>query len=204
MSPLIDQLRQIGVLQSPPIERALEEIDRADFAPENLKSLAYEDNALPIGEGQTISQPYTVVFMLEHLQTHPGDTVLEIGYGSGWQAALLAHLVGSKGRVYAFEIVPFLCTQGVSNLRKYPHLTQRVHCFCRSGEEGCIEAAPFDKIIAAAEVVDVPTAWREQLKLGGRMIYPKDNALVMEVKNQDGSFETTVFPGFVFVPFVKA
>lgn len=202
MPPLIAHLKRTGVLQSSAICRALEEIDRADFLPEDLRPLAYEDTALPIHGGQTISQPYTVVFMLEQLQVHPGDTVLEIGYGSGWQTALLAHLVGPSGRVYAFELLPLLCELGKHNLWKYHNLMRRVQFFCQSGEEGCSDEAPFDRIIAAAEVKEVPRAWREQLKPAGRMVYPKDRTLVTEVKKQDGSFETEIFPGFVFVPFV--
>ncbi len=203
MPPLIAHLRQIGAVHSLSLIRALEEVDRADFVPESVKSRAYEDEALPIGEGQTISQPYTVAFMLEQLQVHLGDTVLDIGYGSGWQTALLAHLVGPAGRVYAFEIVPLLCEQGKSNVEKYPHLARRAQCFCRSGEDGYAEEAPFDRIIAAAEVKEVPGSWRNQMKPGGRMIYPKDDALILEVKKHDGSFETTAFPGFAFVPFIK-
>lgn len=203
MPQLISHLKQIGVLKSPPIIRALEEVDRADFVPENLKTLAYEDTALPIGERQTISQPYTVVFMLELLKVLPGNTVLEIGYGSGWQTALLAHLVGPSGRVYSFELVPVLCKQGKGNLEKYPHLARRVRFFCRSGENGYLEAAPFDRIIAAAEIQMVPVAWREQLNADGRMVYPKGGALVSEEKKKDGSFKVLTFPGFAFVPFVE-
>jgi len=182
--------------------RALEGVDRADFVPKHLASLAYTDTALPIGEGQTISQPYTVVFMLEQLQVQPGDTVLEIGYGSGWQTALLAHLVGPAGRIYALELLPSLCKQGEDHLKKYPRLSQRIRFFCQSGERGYAEGAPFDRIVAAAEVADVPMIWREQLKTGGRMIYPKDGALVAEVKKRNNSFEVVTFPGFAFVPFI--
>ncbi|HEY4501294.1 MAG TPA: protein-L-isoaspartate O-methyltransferase [Candidatus Paceibacterota bacterium] len=200
---LITHLKQTGILRSAPILAAFEEVDRADFVPENLKPLAYEDTALPINSGQTISQPYTVAFMLEQLQVHSGDIVLEIGYGSGWQTALLLHLVGPLGRVYAFEILPMLCKQGENNLEKYPHLARRVQFLCRSGEKGYPEKAPFDRIIAAAEVTEAPPAWLEQLKHSGRMMYPRNGALVLEEKGQDGSIKVTSFPGFAFVPFVK-
>ncbi|MEK7612643.1 MAG: methyltransferase domain-containing protein [Patescibacteria group bacterium] len=203
MPKLIEQLKERGVLHSPAIIRALEEIDRADFLPEELKYAAYEDTALPIAGGQTISQPYTVVFMLEQLHVRPGDIILEVGYGSGWQTALLAHLTGPSGRVYAFEIVPGLCSEGAQNLQKYPHLASRVRTLCMSGQSGYAEAAPFDRIIVAAEVISVPKAWRAQLIINGRMIYPKENALILEVKKPDETFEVTKFPGFVFVPFIE-
>lgn len=203
MPNLIAELKEKGVLQSPSILRALEEIDRADFLPEELRDVAYEDTALPIGEGQTISQPYTVVFMLEQLQVRPGDVVLDVGYGSGWQTALLAHLVGPSGKIYAFEVVPFLCATGKENLEKYANLAQWVQCLCMSAQSGYVEVAPFDRIVSAATVRDVPRQWHEQLSLGGRMVYPKGNSLMLEVKNSDGSFERKEFPGFVFVPFVE-
>ena len=200
---LVTHLKQTGVLHSASILAAFEEIDRADFVPENLKPLAYEDTALPIGGGQTISQPYTVAFMLEQLQVRGGDTVLDVGYGSGWQTALLSHLVGPSGRVYAFEVLPILCRQGENHLEKYPHLARRVQFLCRSGERGYPEKAPFDRIIAAAEVTETPPAWREQLKPSGRMMYPRNGALILEEKRRDGSIRTASFPGFAFVPFVK-
>ena len=202
MPKLIEALKKRGVLQSPEIMRALQKVDRADFLPEELRDVAYEDTALPIGEGQTISQPYTVVFMLEQLHVRPGDAVLDVGFGSGWQTALLAHLAGSSGRVYAFELVPSLCEQGTGNLAKYPALAQRVKLLCMSAQEGYAEAAPFDRIIAAAAVETVPDAWREQLLPGGRMVYPEGHSLMLEIKKPDGSFSKQEFPGFVFVPFI--
>lgn len=203
MPTLTEQLKKKGVINSPAIERAFTEVDRADFIPEELQAQSHEDIALPIEGGQTISQPYTVAFMLEQLHVRPGDIVLDIGYGSGWQTALLASLVGPSGKVYAFEIVPQLCAQGRKNLAKYMHLSKRVEFLCMSGKSGYEEVAPFDRIIAAAEVKEVPSAWREQLLPGGRLVYPKKNALMLEIKKVNGSFEVKTFPGFVFVPFVE-
>jgi protein-L-isoaspartate(D-aspartate) O-methyltransferase len=203
MPKLITALKERGVLRSPAIVRALEEVDRADFLPEDLRYAAYEDTALPIGGGQTISQPYTVVFMLEQLHVRPGDIVLDVGFGSGWQAALLAHLVGPSGKVYAFEVVPSLCKLGKGNLDKYSALTGRVQLLCISAQNGYAGAAPFDRIVSAAAVQEVPAAWRKQLLPGGRMVYPKGNSLMLEIKKPDGSFDKKEFPGFVFVPFVE-
>ncbi|HEY4501943.1 MAG TPA: methyltransferase domain-containing protein [Candidatus Paceibacterota bacterium] len=204
MPKLIEHLKDKGVLHSPAIIRALEEVDRADFLSEDMKDVAYEDTALPIGGDQTMSQPYTVVFMLEQLQVRPGDIVLDVGYGSGWQTALLSRLVGPSGKIYAFEIVPQLCELGRKNLLAYAQLSKRTEFLCMNAKGGYGEVAPFDRIIAAAEVkTEVPQAWRDQLLPGGRMVYPKGNALVLEVKRPNGSFEVKTFPGFVFVPFIE-
>lgn len=204
MDELIAGLEQSGVLRSPLIKAALGTIDRADFVPEKFRRSAYEDTALLIGFGQTISQPYTVVFMLEELRVRRGDRVLEIGYGSGWATMLLADLVGPSGRVYAFEIIPELCEFGKQNIKKYPVLMRRAQFICASAELGYSTKAPFNCIIAAAAVENAPTAWREQLAVHGRMIYPSGNSLFLEIKKADGTFKVQEFPGFMFVPFCKA
>lgn len=203
MTELVEHLQKTGVLRSPSVIEALRAVDRADFVPTELQHLAYEDAPLPIGYGQTISQPYTVVFMLEELAIREGDRVFEVGYGSGWQTALLAHIVGESGSVHGFELLPMLCAMGKTNLQKYPQLAGRVTLLCMSAEQGSPEDAPFDRIICAAEVPDVPVAWREQLREGGQMIYPYQQNLISERKLPNGSFETKKFPGFVFVPFIR-
>jgi len=197
---LIAELKEKGVLRSPSVMRALQKIDRVHFVPQELKHIAYKDAPLPIGSGQTISQPYTVIFMLERLDVQPGATVLEIGYGSGWQTALLAQMVGRKGKVYAMEVLTRLCALGEKNLRHYPSLLPRTHLRCQNASAGWHEGAPFERIIAAAEVKEVPAAWREQLRAGGKMIYPQSGSLVLEAKHA-GGFDLQKFPGFAFVPF---
>ena len=105
MEELVRSLKNSGVLKTAQLVEAFLKADRKNFVPENLKDLAYLDEALPIGEGQTISQPYTVAFMLELLEPQSGQTLMDVGYGSGWTTALLAQIVGDAGRVYAFERV---------------------------------------------------------------------------------------------------
>jgi len=201
---LIDELIREGVLSDPRVLHAFEEVDRADFVPESLKASVYDNIPLPIGYGQTISQPYTVAFMLSTLDVPEGGKILEAGAGSGWQTALLAHLVGKKGRVYAFEIIPELKEFGEKNLaRSYPDLAKRVTFFAKSAERGLPKEAPFDRIIAAAMLPDIPDAWREQLKTGGKMVFPFRGSIYVLTKKSDTEFEKEVFPGFVFVPFVK-
>ena len=200
---LIAHLRASGVLKSKNIEEALHAVDRKDFVSPELASDAYIDAPLPIGFGQTISQPYTVVFMLELLDVREGNFVFDVGTGSGWQTALLAYLVGEAGRVYTVEIVPELCAFGKENIAKYKTLVSRAVCFCKSADGGAPEAGGFDRIIAAAEVATVPRAWRKQLKAGGRLVYPKASSIFAEVKRADGGFDIKQYHGFAFVPFIE-
>lgn len=203
MQALALELVRAGAVRSPDIREAFESIDRADFVPESERDLSYEDIPLPIGEGQTISQPYTVAFMLELLAPRCGSVVLEAGYGSGWQTALLSHLVGDEGHVYAFEILPALCEFGRHNIAAYPNIARRATLMCESAEKGFVDGAPFDRIICAAEVDDAPCAWREQLQAGGRMVYPSHGAMVLEIKDENGRFEAKEFGSFSFVPFMR-
>ncbi len=189
-------------MKSENITKAIYAVDRIDFVSADLADMAYEDDALPIGEGQTISQPFTVVFMLELLDVKPGQKIMDVGYGSGWQSTLLSYLVGEKGKICAFEIVPELCEIGRENVRKYGELYSRVKFFCQSASGGSLEEAPFDRIIAAATVSEVPEEWREQLKVGGKMVYPLGNSIFLEEKTGEGEFIKTEYPGFVFVSFV--
>lgn len=204
---LVKELKVRGVLKTPAIVRAFSAVDRADFVTEGQKFFAYADEPLPIGEGQTISQPYTVAFMFELLAPKAGEHIFDVGHGSGWSSALLAHIVGEKGKVYAMEIIPSLCRFGKGNVKKYPELAEHIEFFCKSAENGlpkiAKESGGFDGIIAAAEVSEVPSAWREQLKTRGRLVYPKDGSLWKETKQKDGSFEKEETPGFIFVPFVE-
>ncbi|MBI3627603.1 MAG: methyltransferase domain-containing protein [Candidatus Sungbacteria bacterium] len=204
MDELIKALEAKGVLASAALCRAFAKVDRAHFVPPSVFPLAYHDTALPIGWGQTISQPYTVAFMLELLAPQAGDHILDVGSGSGWQTAMLAEMVGRRGKVYAIELVRNLFEFGKKNIEQYPQLFQRVRFYCQNAETGLPQVAEaiagFDAIIAAARVAEVPQAWRAQLKIGGRLVYPKANAIYREIKREQG-WEVTKYPGFVFVPF---
>lgn len=204
LDSLITVLKEKGVLRDPRIEAALCAVDRKDFVPKELADLAYEDDAFPIGFGQTISQPYTVVFMLELLEVGIGEVVLDVGYGSGWQTGLLAHLVGDSGTVYGIEIVRELCHFGEANIKKYPKLASHVRLECRDASSGARipRGTYLDKIIAAAEVVRVPDAWRRELRVGGKMVYPSGGSIIVETNLGANNFARKEFPGFAFVPFV--
>jgi protein-L-isoaspartate(D-aspartate) O-methyltransferase len=203
---LVDTLIATGVLQSPHIIEAFRAIDRADFVPEHLQDQAYADIPLPLGRGQTISQPWTVAFMLERLQPLPGQIILDIGSGSGWQTALLAHIVSqaSNGHVVALEVVPELCEQGQHNVARYTFLKRGiVDMQCQDATAGYPARAPFDRIIAAARVDNVPRAWQEQVKMGGRIVAPMGSSIVALSKLPGERWQQETYPGFAFVPFVQ-
>lgn len=199
MQQLIEHLKKSGVLYSSSILKALTEIDRADFVPENARDLAYDDVPLLVPYGQTLPEPHTVIFMLEQLGVAEGDTVLEIGYGSCWQTALLAHMVGPHGRVYGFELQPSLFDFGEQNIKKYDDLASRVTLLCSSGEEGFPQQAPFDAIICCLGMEQVPHAWREQLKPGGRTVYPTHGGITQETKGLHGRFDKREYQGYTFM-----
>lgn len=202
---LIGKLIREGALKTPRIIEAFRRIDRRDFVPEEFQHEAYQDHALPIGWGATISQPYVVAFMLELLQPQPGEKIMDIGSGSGWTSALLAELVGEKGKVFAIERVPELKEVGERNCAKYNFIEKGVLCFiCKDGTEGLPEEAPFDAIQAAAAASrDIPIAWRRQLAIGGRIVAPISGSIWKFVKKSETEFEEKEFRGFAFVPLIS-
>ncbi len=209
---LIDSLIQEGWLKTPEIIEAFLEIERADFmpsssvgGPEDMKNLAELNEALPIGYGQTISQPLVVAFMIEQLQPQAGEKILDVGSGSGWTTALLAHIVGKKGKVTAIELVPELKEFGEKNVAKYNFIKKGIAEFvCVDGSKGYKKNAPFDKILAsAAAQAEIPQEWKDQLKVGGKIVCPVMSSIwVLEKKSKD-KFEETEHPGFAFVPLIQ-
>lgn len=145
---------------------AMEKVPRHRFVPETNQSMAYADMALPIGYGQTISQPYIVALMTEELALQPGEKVLEIGTGSGYQAAILAELTD---KVYSVEIIEPLGQQAAATLKE---LGYDVHCKVGDGYYGWPEYAPFDAIIVTCAPDHVPQPLTKQLKDGGRLVIP--------------------------------
>jgi protein-L-isoaspartate(D-aspartate) O-methyltransferase len=146
---------------------AMRKLPRHRFVPEEFQASAYSDQPLPIGHGQTISQPYIMAFMSEALELKPQDRVLEIGTGSGYQAAVLAELAGE---VYSIEIVEPLGKEAAARLKDLGY--ERVKLRIGDGYRGWPEAAPFDAIIVTAAPDHVPPALVEQLREGGRMVLP--------------------------------
>ena len=205
---LTNQLIKQKYLKSPLIINAFRKIKRADFVPNEIirekgEDFVAEYNApLSIGHGQTISQPLTVAFMLELLQPKKGDKILDIGSGSGWQTAMLCQIVGSEGFVYAIERIPELKEFGQKNVEKYNF--KNIEFICGDGSKGLLDKVPFDKIIVAASVAEeIPQAWKDQLKIKGRLVTPVKGSIWLIIKKDKDKFEEKEYPGFVFVPLIS-
>lgn len=201
---LINDLIKDGFLKNPRIIDAFKKIDRMNFVIEYVKNDAYRNSPLGIGFGQTISQPLTVAFMLELLDVQPGQKVLDVGSGSGWTTALLAELVGEEGKVYGIEIIPELHEFGKANVMRYNYISKGiVEMYCGNGLYGLKEKAPFDRILCSAEATEIPKAFKEQLKINGKMVLPMHNSLWLIVKKGEDDFDLQEYPGFVFVPLIE-
>lgn len=179
---------------------AMARVPRHVFVPASFREQAYDDNPLPIGSGQTISQPYIVALMLEQLALAPHHTVLEIGTGSGYQTALLAELAG---HVYSMERHPSLAAVAESTIRSlgYANVTVRVG----DGSLGWPERAPFDAIIVSAATPQFPQTLFDQLRENGRLVVPigPPDAQVLQVAwRQQGRPVTTSQGGCRFVPLI--
>jgi protein-L-isoaspartate(D-aspartate) O-methyltransferase len=191
--------RQIAArgVTDPRVLEALRQVERHLFVPEPLRSEAHADRALPLSHGQTISQPYVVGLMTELAALRPTDRVLEVGTGSGYQAAVLSVLVRE---VYTIEIVEPLASQARERLRRLGH----ANVFVRAGDgyRGWPEKAPFDAILVTAAPPEIPAPLLEQLAPGGRLVAPvgrEHQELVVVVKGASGLVRRTVIP-VIFVP----
>jgi len=160
------QLKKRGIID-PRVLEVMERLPRHLFVPDEFRERAYEDHALPIGIDQTISQPYIVALMTEILQIEPDDTVLEIGTGSGYQAAVLAELAK---QVYTIERYEELAERAKGILQELGY--QNIEVIAGDGTLGLPEKAPFEKIIVTAGAPEIPTALIDQLKEGGRLVIP--------------------------------
>jgi protein-L-isoaspartate(D-aspartate) O-methyltransferase len=199
----VEVLIEEGWLKTPKIIEAFRKIKREDFLPENLKNLAQLNEALPIGYGQTISQPLVVAFMLELLQPNRGEKILDVGSGSGWTSALLGEIVGPEGKVVAMEIIPELKEFGEKNVKKYNFVKEkRVIFICGDGSKGYLPEAPYNKILISASAQKLFPAWKEQLCIGGRIVVPIGNSIYLLIKKSENVFEQFEYPGFVFVPLI--
>jgi len=203
-NPFVSDFIKQGVLKTPRIIEAFEKINRADFVPQELKEKAYINEPLPIGERQTISQPYTVAFMIELLQPKSGDKIFEIGFGSGWQTALLAEIIGESGKVFAVERIRGLFEFGTKNISAYNFIKKGIiRTILGDATMGLKKYAPFDSIVAGASAQEIPEEWLKELKIGGRLVMPVRNSVWLYIKKSEKEFEKQEFPGFVFVPLVS-
>ncbi len=193
---LVQNLVGRKVLRSENIKEALLEIDRANFVIDEYKDLAYADTALPIGYGQTISQPYTVVFMLELLEIREGHEVLDIGCGSGWTTALLANIVGQTGLVKGLEIIDDLVEMSRKNLQRYNFKNAHI---AKAGTKIGLPGEKFDRILLSASALKFPTQLLNQVKDGGIIVIPIRNSIFKFKKISNEEILKEEFPGFSFV-----
>lgn len=190
------QLRDRGI-EDPAVLAAMQRVPRHRFVPSDLVDLAYQDSPLPIGYDQTISQPYIVAYMSEVAQIAPGDRVLEIGTGSGYQAAILAQLARE---VYTIEIIPELAASASATLQELGY--QNIEVKAGDGYRGWPEAAPFEVIVVTAAPDRVPQALIEQLAIGGKLVIPVGTSvqqMTIITKTEEGIVEEQTLP-VRFVP----
>jgi protein-L-isoaspartate(D-aspartate) O-methyltransferase len=198
---IAEDIKGRGV-ESEPVLKAMGEVPRELFVPLRYRGSAYADNPLPIGEGQTISQPYVVALMTEALKLRPSDKVLEIGTGSGYQAAVLAEIAGE---VYTIEIRETLAQSAEERLEKLGY--RNVHVKYADGYFGWPEHAPFDAIIITAAVNHIPPSLIKQLKDGGKLIVPLGQTtfyqtLTLATKLEGGEMRLVQMSPVRFVPMV--
>ncbi len=198
---LLEHLKNQGF--SKEIVNAFSKVKRENFVPEDLKNRAYEDNALRIGEGQTISQPYTIATMLSLLDLKKAQKVLELGSGCGYVLALMSELIGKTGRVYGVEIIKSLAEKSKKNTKDY----KNIKIYNRNGREGFEEAAPFDRILISAASEKIPDKIFYQLKDKGILVAPVGSryaqSLVVIQRRGDKLKLRKEIAGFIFVPFVE-
>lgn len=197
---LLEYWKKFKIINSKNILKAFRKIPREAFIPEPLKSQVYEDHPLPIGYGQTISQPTTVAIMTQALNPKPGEKVLEVGTGSGYQAAIIAEIV-KPGVVITTELVSELAAIAKNNL--YRANIRNVKVFLHDGSLGFKKEAPYDRIIVTAAAPRISQHWVEQLKTNGVIIAPigslTEQELIRAVKTKQG-LKTQSLGDFVFVP----
>lgn len=191
---LIEKLKEDGF--SSDILNAFRKVPRENFIPEHLKEEAYEDEALPLEAGATISQPYTVAFMLNLLELRKGLKILEIGSGCGYVLALLSEI--TNGEIFGVEIISSLAEKSKKNLFGF----RNVNVFNRNGINGLAEEAPFDRILISADAGKIPEHLFSQLKDDGILVCPAGDSIFQITKNKDG-VKIKKFFGFVFVPLKK-
>lgn len=197
-----NQIEKRGINNKGTLE-AMRKVERHLFVPENVQKNAYDDGPLPIGYGQTISQPYIVAYMTSLIEPKAGDKVLEIGTGSAYQAAVLAEIVNT---VYTVEIVSELGTQAKKRLTKLGY--KNVEVIIGDGYSGLPDKGPFDAIVVTAAAEHIPPPLIEQLKDGGKMIIPVGSPFMVQtlilVEKKGKEIKSTNLMAVRFVPFTRS
>lgn len=175
---------------------AFQKVDRKDFVPDDMKKYAYADDALPIGYGQTISQPSTIAFMLTLLEIKDRQKIMEVGSGSGYVLALMNE-ISRNSEIYGIERMVALAGRSFSILKK----NKNIHLKNADGSKGLPQNAPFDRILVSASADEIPKELVNQLKEGGILVAPVGNSIIKLRKNK--KIEMEEYPGFAFVPLIK-
>jgi len=191
---LITHLKNEGFSRD--IIRAFEKVSREKFIPEKMKSLAYYDEALPLENGATISQPTTIAFMLTLLELKKGQKILEIGSGSGYVIALMNEI--TKGKIYGIEIIKSLAQKSKARFKK----NKNIKILNRNGENGLPEEAPFDRMLISASADKIPKHLYNQLKPNGILVTPVKYS-IWQIKKTKKGFMEKEYPGFVFIPLIS-
>ncbi len=199
---MVERLREeLGI--SDKVARAMMKVPRHVFVPSSYEREAYVDTPLPIGSGQTISAPHMVAIMCDLLDLHEGDKVLEVGAGSGYHAAVVAEIVGKKGKVIAIERIPELAERARRNLEYLGY--DNVIIIVGDGTKGYPPEAPYDKIYVTAAAPDIPKPLIEQLKPGGKMVIPVgryEQYLYVVEKDKEGRIRKKIWGPVRFVPLI--
>ena len=198
---MVERQLQARGIKDERVLAAMAKVPREEFVPADARAEAYSDEPLPIGYDQTISQPYIVAFMTENLRPKPSDRVLEIGSGSGYQAAILAELVAD---IYTIEIVEPLAKTAEATLQRLGY--KNVHIKVGDGYKGWPEEAPFDAIIVTCAPENVPQPLTDQLKDGGRMVIPVGERFAQQLyllEKRNGQLKESVTLPVRFVPMKR-
>ncbi|MCW1296196.1 MAG: protein-L-isoaspartate(D-aspartate) O-methyltransferase [Candidatus Parvarchaeota archaeon] len=201
---LLSYLVKEGILKTPEIIRAFYKVEREKFVLEQYKEYSYADTPLPILYSQTISQPTTIAIMTEALEPKKGNKILEVGAGSGYQAAILAEIVGDSGKIYTIERISELVDFARRNLNNAGY--RNVEVYCGDGSIGLREKAPFDRIIVTACAPKIPNSLIEQLVDGGIMVIPVGPIThiqrLFKIKKEGKRIKTKDLGFFAFVPLI--
>ncbi|MFW5693800.1 MAG: protein-L-isoaspartate(D-aspartate) O-methyltransferase [Alkalispirochaeta sp.] len=197
---LVERLHQEGIPRGIVLD-AIRYVPRELFVPEDARGAAWENRPLEIGEGQTISQPYTVAYMLQLAEIGPAQRVMEVGAGSGYVVALLSYMVGDPSLVTGVELNEELFQEAQQRLSDLG--LDGVHLVHGDGKDGCPQRAPYDAIIVSAQTDEVPSPLLEQLSAGGRLVVPVDvgsYAAMTRITRTETGFERSRHGAFQFVP----
>jgi len=197
---LLQSLKKQGFADR--IIQAFAKVSREDFIKLDLQKFAYEDIALPINNGETISQPSTIASMLSLLKLHENQKVMEIGSGCGYVLALISEIIGRNGRVFGVEISQKLAEKSRQTLKNF----KNIFVFNKNGKYGLRKKAPFDRILISAALEKIPDMVLSQLKENGIIVAPIGNASMQVLtsirKHENNFFVLERIPGFIFVPFI--